>query len=107
MEPDELLTITIRKSTLYALMPVIMCVPNVGGIMSYLRAGDAADQAQEAKANAAEARDMTVEVDGKAEAALDFAIDEDAVCRQWMVRRVMESAKVIRGEGEDEARTEE
>jgi len=106
MEPDELLTVTIRKSTLYALMPVIMCVPNVGGIMSYFRAGEAVDQAQEATVNAAEARDMSAEVDVKAEAALDFAIDEDAVCRQWMVRRIMESAKVMGG-GDDEARTEE
>ena len=76
-----LLTISIRKSTLAYLAPFLLAVPNLGGLMSYLRTGAAMEQTQKA---AQHVRD----VGSVAETALEFAIDEDEICTRWVQERL-------------------
>jgi hypothetical protein len=76
-----LVTITVRKSTLAYLGPILLAVPNMGGLMSYLRAGDAMEQTQ------AQAQDIR-DVGNVAETALEFAIDEDEICTRWVQERL-------------------
>jgi len=77
VDDDALVTVTIRKRTLTALAPFLLAVPNLGGLMSYFRAGDAAERAVEARNTAEDARDTS-------ETALTFAIDEDEICAKWV-----------------------
>jgi hypothetical protein len=76
-----LITITVRKSTLAYLGPLLLAVPNMGGLMSYIRAGDAMEQTQR---TAEHVRD----VGNVAESALEFAIDEDEICTRWVQERL-------------------
>ena len=76
-----LVTITVRKSTLAYLGPLLLAVPNMGGLMSYLRAGDAMEQTQ------AQTQDIR-DVGSVAETALEFAIDQDEICTRWVQERL-------------------
>tara|TARA_R110000751_G_scaffold57809_6_gene122489 strand:+ start:1358 stop:1615 length:258 start_codon:yes stop_codon:yes gene_type:complete len=76
-----LLTITIRRSTLAYMAPFLLAIPNMGGLMSYLRAGDAMEQTQ------AQTQDIR-DVGSVAETALEFAIDEDEICTRWVQERL-------------------
>ena len=76
-----LLTITIRRSTLAYMAPFLLAIPNMGGLMSYLRAGDAMEQTQ------AQTQDIR-DVGNVAETALEFAIDEDEICTRWVQERL-------------------
>lgn len=76
-----LLTITIRRSTLAYMAPFLLAIPNMGGVLSYLRAGDAMEQTQ------AQTQDIR-DVSNVAETALEFAIDEDEICTRWVQERL-------------------
>ena len=76
-----LLTITIRRSTLAYMAPFLLAIPNMGGVLSYLRAGDAMEQTQ------AQTQDIR-DVGNVAETALEFAIDEDEICTRWVQERL-------------------
>ena len=76
-----LLTITIRRSTLAYMAPFLLAIPNMGGVLSYLRAGDAMEQTQ------AQTQDIR-DVGSVAETALEFAIDEDEICTRWVQERL-------------------
>lgn len=81
MDPDAYITLTIRRSTLAYLAPVLMAVPNVGGFLSYLRADDAVDAGKAAVAMSTDARDT-------ADSALTWAIDPDDVCAKWVQEKL-------------------